>query len=111
MIVTVEYNSFTVHYHKPLSQISTTDTDAIAQHCIIILLITYLYKILINKSNKISYITMSVPLLYNIEKFNDTVIILYTVYSIYTLSGRTGSSLVWHSEGHTIEALSVQQLL
>ena len=25
----------------------------------------------------------------------------------YTLSGRTGSALVWHSEGHTIEALSV----
>ena len=26
----------------------------------------------------------------------------------HTLSGRTGSSLVWHSEGRTIEALSVQ---
>ena len=25
-----------------------------------------------------------------------------------TLSGRTGSVLVWHSEGRTIEALSVQ---
>ena len=30
---------------------------------------------------------------------------------IYTLSGRTGSALVWHSEGRTIEALSVQQVL
>ena len=27
---------------------------------------------------------------------------------MYTLSGRTGSALVWHSEGRTIEALSVQ---
>ena len=26
----------------------------------------------------------------------------------YTLSGHTGSALVWHSEGRTIEALSVQ---
>ena len=25
---------------------------------------------------------------------------------MYTLSGRTGSALVWHSEGRTIEALS-----
>ena len=28
-----------------------------------------------------------------------------------TLSGRTGSALVWHSEGRTIEADSVQQVL
>ena len=44
---------------------------------------TYLYKILINKNNKISYITMSMPLLYNIEKFNNTVTILSSV-SMYT---------------------------
>ena len=41
-----------------------------------------------------------------------TEIILYQlpVYIIYcyTLSGRTGNALVWHSEGRTIEALSVQ---
>ena len=28
-----------------------------------------------------------------------------------TLSGRTGSALVWHSEGRTIEARSVQCLV
>ena len=47
----VEYNSFTVHYHQPLSQISMTDTYVITQHCINIIN-TYLYKILINKRNK-----------------------------------------------------------
>ena len=26
----------------------------------------------------------------------------------YTLSGRTGNASVWHSEGRTIDALSVQ---
>ena len=30
---------------------------------------------------------------------------------VYTLSGRTGSALVWHPEGRTIEADSVQQVL
>ena len=30
---------------------------------------------------------------------------------VYTLSGRTGSALIWHSEGNTIEALSVQWVL
>ena len=82
MVATVEYNSFTVYYYEPLSQISMTDTDAIAQHSIT-LLILCLCGILINKSNVISYITMSMPLLYNIEKFNNTVTILYTV-SMYT---------------------------
>ena len=38
------------------------NTYVIAQHCII-LLILCLYEILINKSNKISHITMSMPLL------------------------------------------------
>ena len=47
------------------------------------------------------------------------IVIVYLLYLItlglgsfcYTLSGRTGSALVWHSEGRTIEALSVQQVL
>ena len=30
---------------------------------------------------------------------------------IYTLGGRIGSALVWYSEGHTIAAHSVQQVL
>ena len=46
----VEYNSFTVHYYQPLSQISMTNTYVLAQHCIT-LLILCLYEILINKSN------------------------------------------------------------
>ena len=33
---------------------------------------------------------------------------LCSVFCVHTLSGRTGSALVWHSEGRTIEALSVQ---
>ena len=72
--------------------------DATSRHCIILLLINYLYKILINKSNKISYITMSMPLLYNIEKFNDTVIILYTVYNtlgICSIGWLSISSIAW----------------
>ena len=32
----------------------------------------------------------------------------FDVMAVHTLSGRTGSALVWHSEGRTIEALSVQ---
>ena len=31
--------------------------------------------------------------------------------SFYTLSGRTGSELAWHSEGRTFAAVSVQQVL
>ena len=54
------------------------NTYVIAQHCTI-LLILCLYGILINKSNKISYITMSMPLLYNIEKNNNTVTIQSSV--------------------------------
>ena len=57
------------------------DTYAITPHCNIIN--TYFYKILINKIHKISYITMSMPLLYNIEKFNNTVTIQCSV-SMYT---------------------------
>ena len=34
--------------------------------------------------------------------------ILFILFIFYTLSGRTGIALVWHSEGRTIEALSVQ---
>ena len=37
-------------------------------------------------------------------------VILHAIY-IHTLNGRTGSALVWHSEGRTIEADSVQQVL
>ena len=52
---------------------------------------TYLYKILINKSNKISYITMSMPLLYNIEYCNNIVAIQCSV-SMYT---DTWHSILW----------------
>ena len=54
------------------------NTYVLTQHCIT-LLILCLYKILINKSNKISYITMFMPLLYNIEKFNNAVTIQSSV--------------------------------
>ena len=80
-----------------VSQISTANRYVIAQHSII-LLILCLYEILINKSNKISYITMSMPLLYNIEKFNNTVTIqssvsMYTdVYSILYFSITEGAT-------------------
>ena len=37
----------------------------------------------------------------NFEKFT----------SLYTLSGRTGSALVWYSEGHTFAARLVQYVL
>ena len=38
---------------------------------------------------------------------------LYHIFysTFHTLSGRTGSALVWHSEGRTIEADSMQQVL
>ena len=73
-----------------------TNTDAIAQHCIT-LLILCLYEIVINKSNKISYITMSMQLLYNKEKFNNTATIqssvsMHTdVYSILSFSITEGA--------------------
>ena len=35
-------------------------------------------------------------------------LLFLNVETEYTLSGHTGSALVWHSEGRTIEALSVQ---
>ena len=63
-----------VRYHEHLSQISMANTYVITQHSVILLILCF-YEILINKSNKISYITMSIPLLYNIEKFNNTVTI------------------------------------
>ena len=33
---------------------------------------------------------------------------IFASYHLYTLSGHTGSALVWYSEGRTIEPLSVQ---
>ena len=45
---------------------------------------------------------------HSIYLFTVFIYLVFTVFSIYTLSGRTGSALVWHSEGRTIEALSVQ---
>ena len=86
-----------VRYHEHLSQISMANTYVIAQHCII-LLILCLYEILINKRNKISYITMSMPLLYNIEKFNNTVTIQFSlsmhsdVYCILSFSITEGAT-------------------
>ena len=111
MVATVEYHSFRVHCYEPLSQISTTDTDAIAQHSIT-LLILCLYEIWINKNNKISYITMSMPLLYNIEKFNNAVTIqssvsMYTdVYSILSFNITDHACVIW-SRTHVFMILSL----
>ena len=74
----IEYNSFTVHYYKPLSQISMTDTNVLIQH-FITLLILCLYEILINKITITSYITMFMPLSYNIAYCNNTVAIQCSV--------------------------------
>ena len=45
------------------------------------------------------------------QTFSPSIVEEAPLLGFYTLSARTGNALVWHSEGSTIEALSVQEVL